>query len=110
MDIKEIMKQCQLTEDELEEYLRLTKDIDHKVDHSRAYRTMMNPIRRNLLKFIDNQTKTLEQITNEFQEAKEQIEYHLSMLEQLFYVMNTKSGWKATPRGIGFLANAIMGV
>ena len=108
MDIKEIMKQCQLTEDELEEYLRLTKDIDHKVDHSRAYRTMMNPIRRNLLKFIDNQTRTLEQITNEFQEEKKQIEYHLSMLEQLYYIMNTKKGWKATPRGIGFLNNAII--
>ena len=109
MDMKEIMKNCQLTEEEMKKYLQITKDIDHKVDHSRAYRTMMNPIRRNLLKFIDNQTRTLKQITNEFQEEKEQIEYHLSMLEQLFYVMNTKSGWKATPRGIGFLANAIMG-
>jgi hypothetical protein len=39
----------------------------------------------------------------------EKINYHLAMLEQLFYVMNTKTGWKATPRGIGFLNNVLLG-
>ncbi|MHA1670088.1 MAG: hypothetical protein ACTSV5_05850 [Promethearchaeota archaeon] len=37
------------------------------------------------------------------------IKYHLLMLEQLHYVFNSASNWKATPRGIGFLYNAVMG-
>ena len=101
MDMKEILKICKLTEEEMNEHLRLTKNIDHKEDHKRAYRTMMNPTRRELLKFIGTNVKTIEQIKDYFQDV-EQINYHLTMLEQLFYVMNTKSGWKATPRGIGF--------
>ncbi len=109
MDMKEIIKNCQLTEQEMKEFLRLTKDINHKEDHRRAYRTMMNQTRRELLKFIGTNKKSSEQIINNFLEIKDQIKYHLSMLEQLFYIMNTESGWKATPRGIGFLNNAIMG-
>lgn len=107
--MKEIIKNCQLTEEEMQEYLRVTKKIDHKEDHRRAYRTMMNKTRRKLLKFIGTNIKTSEQIKNTFHEEEGQLIYHLSMLEQLLYIMNTKSGWKATPRGIGFLNNAIMG-
>lgn len=106
--MKEILKICRLTEEEMKEHLRLTKDINHKEDHRRAYRTMMNPIRRGLLKFIGTDIRTIEQIKNNFQDI-EQINYHLTMLEQLFYVMNTKTGWKATPRGIGFLHNVLLG-
>lgn len=109
MNIKEIMKNCQLTEEEMKAYLELTKDIDHKEDHRRAYRTMMNQSRRELLKFIGYNIRTLEQIKNKFEVEEDHIIYHLSMLEQLFYIMNTETGWKATPRGIGFLNNAIMG-
>ncbi|MFX1481228.1 MAG: hypothetical protein ACFFCI_24370 [Promethearchaeota archaeon] len=109
MDLKEIMEKCQLTEEEMKEYLRITKDFDHKEDHSRAYRTMMNQTRRDLLKFIGINIKTIEQIKNQFEEEEDFLKYHLSMLEQLYYVVNTETGWKATPRGIGFLYNAIMG-
>ncbi len=110
MNMKEIMELCQLNEEEMKEYLQMTKDMDHKEDHRRAYRTMMNQTRRELLKFIGTNTRTLEQIKSNFQEEESQIRYHLSMLEQLFYIMNTKNGWKATPRGIGFLNNAVMGI
>ena len=106
--MKEILKICRLTEEEMEKYLKLTKYIDHKVDHGRAYRTMMNPTRRDLLKFISTNVKTFDQILNEFDLGADQIRYHLSMLEQLLYIMNTENGWKSTPRGIGFLHNAIM--
>jgi hypothetical protein len=108
MDMKEILKNCQLTEEEMKMYLQITKDIDHKEDHRRAYRTMMNQTRRKLLKFIGENVRTLDQIKANFNEERDQITYHLSMLEQLFYIMNTQSGWKATPRGIGFIYNAIM--
>ena len=103
------MEKCQLTEEEMKEFLHLTKNIDHKEDHSRAYRTMMNQTRRQLLKFIGTNMRTSEEIISNFLEVKDQIKYHLSMLEQLFYIIDTESGWKATPRGIGFLYNAIMG-
>ncbi|MFX1566851.1 MAG: hypothetical protein ACFFCV_00630 [Promethearchaeota archaeon] len=109
MDMKEIMEKCKLTEKEMDEFLKLTKNVDHKEDHSRAYRTMMNPARRDLLKFIGIDIKTFEEIKNKFQEEEDTLKYHLSMLEQLFYIMYTESGWKATPRGIGFMSNAIMG-
>ncbi|MFX1411076.1 MAG: hypothetical protein ACFFA6_12045 [Promethearchaeota archaeon] len=108
MNIKEIMKNCRLTEEEMKEYLQVTKDIDHKEDHRRAYRTMMNQTRRELLRFIGTNIRTFEQIKDEFQVEEDHIIYHLSMLEQLFYIINTKNGWKATPRGIGFLHNVIM--
>ena len=106
--MKEILSKCQLTEEEMKQFLQLTKNIDPKEDHRRAYRTMMNQTRRELLKFIGVNIKTFEQMKNNFQVEEDQIRYHLSMLEQLFYVMNTESGWKATPRGIGFLNNALM--
>jgi len=107
--MKEIMERCQLNEEEMKEFLDLTNNIDHKEDHSRAYRTMMNQTRRKLLRFIGFNIKTFEEIKNKFQEDDDMLKYHLSMLEQLFYIMNTESGWKATPRGIGFMSNAIMG-
>ena len=106
--MKEIMEKCKLSEEELRRFQQLTNNINHKEDHQRAYRTMMNQTRRKLLKFIGENTKTNEQIKTEFQEEQDQIKYHLSMLEQLFYIMHTESGWKATPRGIGFLYNTIM--
>ncbi|MDX1799023.1 MAG: hypothetical protein R3255_10275, partial [Candidatus Lokiarchaeia archaeon] len=108
MDMKEILKLCKLTEEEMTGYLQLTKNIDHKEDHSRAYRTMMNQTRRELLKFIGINVKTFEELKDNFNELGDTLNYHLSMLEQLFYILNTKSGWKATPRGIGFLYNAIL--
>ncbi|MHA1191655.1 MAG: hypothetical protein ACTSP9_05095 [Promethearchaeota archaeon] len=109
MDMKEIFKICRLTEEEMQEFLQITKDIDHKEDHSRAYRTMMNPTRRGILKFIGINVRTFEQIKKKFQSDEHQIKYHLSMLVQLHYVINSESNWKATPRGIGFLYNAVMG-
>ena len=38
----------------------------------------------------------------------DQIKYHLSMLEHSLYVMESHEVWKATPRGIGFMENAIL--
>ena len=108
MNMKEILEICKLSDEEMKKYLKLTKHNDPKKDHYLAYRTMMNQTRRDLLKFIGNKVRTFEQLKTEFQKQEEQINYHLNMLEQLFYVMKTKTGWKATPRGLGFLYNAIL--
>ena len=107
--MKEIMEICQLNDEEMKKYLESTKHTNPKKDHYRAYRTMMNETRRELLKFIGDNVRTFEQLKTRFQEEEEQINYHLNMLEQLFYVMKTNDGWKATPRGLGFLHNAILG-
>ncbi len=108
MDMKEIVKICRLSDEEMNQYIELTKEIDHKEDHRRAYRTMMNHTRRELLKFIGTNIKTFEEIKSKFLEVTDQMKYHLSMLEQLYYIMETESGWKATPRGIGFIYNTLM--
>ena len=109
MKMDEILKICKLTKEELRQFYRNTEGIDKTLDHSRAYRTMMNQTRRDLLRFIGTNIRTRDQVKNEFEPEAEKLEYHLSMLEQLNYIMNTETGWKATPRGIGFLNNAIMG-
>jgi predicted transcriptional regulator len=80
-----------------------------KLDHSLAYRIMMSEIRRDLLKYIGNEIRDIKDIQKEFQLNLDQLEYHLSMLKQGLYVMDSDNKWKATPRGLGFLANAIMG-
>lgn len=80
-----------------------------KIDHSLAYRTMMSEIRRDLLKYIGNEIRDIKEIQEEFQIGKDQLIYHLSMLRQGLYVIESNDKWKATPRGLGFLANAVLG-
>jgi hypothetical protein len=105
---KDIMDKCCLSNEELDEYLEMTEHIDPKDEHDHLYRTMMNQTRRNLLKFIDTDARTIHEIRDNVHLADEQLQYHLSMLEQLFFVMNTESGWKNTPRGLGFLYYTIL--
>ncbi|MFX1402301.1 MAG: hypothetical protein ACFE8V_13765 [Promethearchaeota archaeon] len=97
---------AKLTKEELKEFFEKTKNIDKKLDHKRAYRTLMNPIRRSILNYIGYDIKTTEQIKKKFQFDETQLNYHLKMLEQTFYLLNSNEGWKLTPRGIGFLENA----
>ena len=80
-----------------------------KLDHDLAYRIMMNEVRRNLLKYIGNDIRDIKDIENEFQLESDKLIYHLSMLKQGLYVINSDSKWKATPRGLGFIENTIMG-
>ncbi|TFG01304.1 MAG: hypothetical protein EU542_07135 [Promethearchaeota archaeon] len=105
---KDITDKCCLTQEEMKEYLKLTEHVDPKVEHDHIYRTMMNETRRELLKYIDTHIKSFDEIMDKFQLDDQQLQYHLSMLEQLYYLMNTESGWKATPRGLGFLYYTIL--
>jgi len=50
----------------LKEFYAKTKNIDKKLDHGRAYRTLINPIRREILKFIGYNIKTMKEINSEF--------------------------------------------
>lgn len=105
---KGILDKCCLTEDEMDEYLKMTEHIDPKDEHDHLYRTMSNQTRRQLLKTIDRNAMALEELKKRLKIDNAQLQYHLSMLEQLFFLMETESGWKATPRGLGFLYYTIL--
>ncbi|MFX1395334.1 MAG: hypothetical protein ACFFAH_17500 [Promethearchaeota archaeon] len=107
--MKKIIKKSKLTEEELKRFLEVTSNLDHKLDHSRAYRTMMNEARREILKFIGYEVRKIDEIKKEFTLNEDQLNYHLSMLKQCFYVIESNEGWKSTPRGLGFLENAKLG-
>ncbi|TFF98512.1 MAG: ArsR family transcriptional regulator [Promethearchaeota archaeon] len=105
---KAILNKCCLTEEEMNKYLESTEHIDPKDEHDHLYSVMTNDTRRELLKLINTNAMTLEEIKEKVQLDKEQLQYHLSMLEQLFFLMNTSEGWKTTPRGLGFLYYTIL--
>ncbi|MBD3197285.1 MAG: hypothetical protein GF317_19680 [Candidatus Lokiarchaeota archaeon] len=103
MDLKEkILEKSKLNDSELEEFYRRSEKIQ---GHSLAFRTMMNSTRRELLEFIGEEIKTNKEIYENFDMDETQIKYHLSMLEQALYIIETPIGWKATPSGIGFILN-----
>lgn len=95
-----------LTKEELKEFYEKIKSLDKKLDHGFLYRTLTNPIRRNILNFIGYDIKTFEEIKNELQLDDSLLNYHLNMLKQTLYLLDSKEGWKLTPRGVGFLENA----
>ena len=108
-EMKKLINKSKLTKEELNSFFEARSQIDHKLDHSRAYRTMMNETRRELLKFIGYDVRSLDDIKTEFTQEVDQINYHLSMLKQCLYVIESNEGWKSTPRGLGFLENARLG-
>ena len=103
------MNKSKLTKEEMKDFLVKVENTDKKLDHSRAYRTLMNKARRELLKFIGCEIRSIGEIKKEFKLDGDQIQYHLSMLKQSLYIMLSHEGWKSTPKGIGFLENAILG-
>lgn len=105
---QDILAKCILKEEEMNEYLKRTEHVNPKEEHDRLYSVMTNETRRALLKFIDIYARSFDEIKDKFQLEDEQLNYHLSMLEQLFFLMNTESGWKATPHGLGFLYHTIL--
>ncbi len=107
-EMKKMLNKSKLTKEELKDFLKMTENLDHKLDHSRAYRTMMNEDRRELLKFIGNEIKSTNEIKKEFKLKEDQLNYHLSMLKQCLFIIESKEGWKSTPRGLGFLKNTIL--
>ncbi|MBN1803239.1 MAG: helix-turn-helix transcriptional regulator [Candidatus Lokiarchaeota archaeon] len=108
INIKELLNKSKLTIEEIEEFKDLANKTDKKVSHSRAYKTMMNPTRRDLLQFIGYEIKTIPELMNKFNLSNDQVNYHLAMLKQGLYVISSKEGWKCSPLGLGFLENTIL--
>lgn len=104
-----MVNETKLTKEEMKDLYEKTKNLDKKVAHYNSYRTLMNETRRELLKFIGREIRTMDDIIQKFEMNEDQLKYHLSMLEQCFYIINSKEGWKSTLGGIKFIENAKMG-
>ncbi|TXT64318.1 MAG: putative Transcriptional regulator [Promethearchaeota archaeon] len=103
MDLNEkIIEKSKLNDIELEEFYKRSEKIQ---GHSLAFRTMMSSTRRKILQYIGEEIKSTEEICENFNMDETQIKYHLSMLEQALYIIESPLGWKATPSGIGFILN-----
>jgi DNA-binding transcriptional ArsR family regulator len=76
-----------------------------KEDHSRGLRALQNSTRREILRFIGKQVKTIEEIVTHFNSDESTISFHLSMLEQALFIEKVNDRWGLTPRGIGYLEN-----
>ena len=107
-ELEKMKKKSKLTKDEMKIFLEKVESVDKRVDHSNAMRCMSNETRRDLLNYIAYEVKSMEELKKRFEMEIDQIKYHLSMLEHSLYVMESQEGWKATPRGIGFMENAIL--
>lgn len=107
-EFENMKKKSKLTKDEMKVFLLKLEGVDKKVDHSNLMRCMSNETRRDLLNFIGYDLRIMEELKKEFEMEVDQIKYHLSMLEHSLYVMESQEGWKATPRGIGFMENAVL--
>jgi len=107
-EFEKMKKKSKLTKDEMKIFLEKNESVDKRVDHSNAMRCMSNETRRELLNFIAYDVRNMEEFMKKFEMEADQVKYHLSMLEHSLYVMESQEGWKATPRGIGFMENAIL--
>ncbi len=107
-EFEKMKKKSKLTKDEMKVFLEKLESVDKKVDHSNLMRCMSNETRRELLNFIGYNMRSNEEISKKFEMEADQVKYHLSMLEHSLYVMESQEGWKSTPRGIGFMENAIL--
>ena len=107
-EFENMKKKSKLTKDEMKIFVEKVESVDKRVDHSNAMRCMSNETRRDLLNYIAYEVRSMEELIKKFEMEVDQIKYHLSMLEHSLYVMESQEGWKATPRGIGFMENAIL--
>ena len=105
---RDILDKCILNKDEMDHYLKKTEHVDPHEEHDHLYLVMTNETRRDIVKFIDIHARSFDEIKDKFGLNEENLNYHLTMLEELFFLMNTESGWKATPRGLGFLYHTIL--
>ena len=105
-ELSKMIKKSKLTKEELKEFLIKMNNIDPKLEHSLAARTLTNPMRRKIMQFINCEVKSVEDIKKDCNLDINQLTFHLNMLKQTNYVIDSVEGWKLTPRGIGFLENA----
>jgi len=72
-------------------------------DHRFALEVLQLPLRRRILEFVSSESKSGEQIENEFKLSKRLTQYHLSMLAKALVIERSACGNKATPTGVLYL-------
>lgn len=99
-------------EDEKEwvERARMEKGIeDPTEDHKRGMQAMQNPIRRQIVKLL-HKGMSPDEMAREIDIDEQQVEYHLSMLEEALFVEQEGGRYMLTPRGEGYLKNVKQGL
>lgn len=82
---------------------------DMTEDHKACLNVLQNPVRRNILKVLVEQKKSLEQIKAELKLTDSQAIYNLNMLESTLCIEKEESEgvtyYVLTPRGEGYMEN-----
>jgi predicted transcriptional regulator len=82
---------------------------DMTEDHKACLNALQNPVRRNILKALVGQRKTLEEIKTEFKITDYQANYNLNMLESTLCIEKEENEgvtyYVLTPRGEGYVEN-----
>jgi predicted transcriptional regulator len=82
---------------------------DMTEDHKACLNALQNPVRRNILKALVEQKKSLEEIKAEFKLTDSQASYNLNMLESTLCIEKEESEgvpyYVLTPRGEGYMEN-----
>ncbi|MGB9927348.1 MAG: winged helix-turn-helix domain-containing protein [Methanosarcina sp.] len=82
---------------------------DMTEDHKTCLNALQNPVRRNILKALVKQKKTLDEIKTEFNLNDSQLSYNLNMLESTLCIEKEETGgttyYILTPRGEGYVKN-----
>ena len=82
---------------------------DMTEDHKACLNALQNPVRRNILKVLVEQKKSLEQIKAELKLTDSQAIYNLNMLESTLCIEKEESEgvtyYVLTPRGEGYMEN-----
>jgi len=72
-------------------------------DHRFALEVLQLPLRRQILKFVAKEMKSIEEIGRELGLGAARAQYHLAMLEKALVVEQAEDGYRATPTGILYL-------
>jgi predicted transcriptional regulator len=82
---------------------------DMTEDHKTCLNALQNPVRRNILKALVEQKKSLEEIKTELKLTDSQASYNLNMLESTLCIEKEESEevtyYVLTPRGEGYMEN-----
>ncbi len=82
---------------------------DMTEDHKACLNALQNPVRRNILKALVGQKKSLEEIKTEFKLTDSQASYNLNMLESTLCIEKEEkervTHYFLTPRGEGYVEN-----
>jgi predicted transcriptional regulator len=72
-------------------------------DHRFALDVLQLSLRREILRFIGRNVKSVDEIANGFCLSRGLAQYHLAMLEKALVIENAKGGYRATQTGILYL-------